>query len=119
LPCSISYCILVRGSESWTLVTANHIRSVEALHDCHVLFPSMAQNPLDSEFRLSGDDEVIQQIPQPAGGDWGFIFGGLDLVGVAEHLILLGVTQGSVVFIIFASALLPSSSFSSLFSSSP
>jgi hypothetical protein len=29
LPCSVSYCILVCGSESWTLVTAEHIRSTK------------------------------------------------------------------------------------------
>jgi hypothetical protein len=102
LPCSVSYCILVHGSESWTLVTTEHIRSAEDLHDCFVLFPSRAWNPLDSEFRLSGDVEMVQQIPQPAGGDRGFISGGLDLVGIAERLILLSVAQGSVVFIIFA-----------------
>jgi hypothetical protein len=45
---------------------------------------------------------VVQQIPQPAGGDRGFIFGGLDLIGVVERLILLDITQRSVVFIIFA-----------------
>jgi hypothetical protein len=44
---------------------------------------------------------VVQQIPQPAGGDRGFIFDSLDLVSIVERLILLDVTQGSVVFIIF------------------
>jgi hypothetical protein len=44
---------------------------------------------------------VVQQIPQPAGGDRGFISDGLDLIGVVEHLILLSVAEGSVVFIIF------------------
>jgi hypothetical protein len=105
LPCSISYCILLRGSEGWTLVTAEHIRSTEDLHNCLVLFSSMVQNRLDSEFWLSVNVEVVQQIPQPIGGDWGFIFDGLDLVGVMEHLILLNVAQGSVVFIIFAFSL--------------
>jgi hypothetical protein len=100
LPCSVSYCILVRGSESWTLEMAEHIRSTEDIHYCLVLFPSRAQNPLDLEFRVSGDVEVVQQIPQPTGGDRGFISGGLDLIGVVEHLILLGVAKGSVVFII-------------------
>jgi hypothetical protein len=83
-------------------VTAERIRSAEDLHDCLVLFPSRARNPLDSEFQLSGDVEVVQQIPRPAGGDRGFISGGLDLVGIVECLVLLGVAQGSVVFIIFA-----------------
>jgi hypothetical protein len=105
LPCSVSYCILLCRSESCTLVTAEHIRSAEDLHDCLILFLSRAWNPLDSEFQASGDVEVVQQIPQPVGGDRGFISGGLDLVGVAERLILLGVTQGSVVFIIFAFSL--------------
>jgi hypothetical protein len=86
-------------------VIAEHIRSTEDLHDCLVLFPSRAQNTLDSKFRLSGDAEVVQQIPQPAGGDRGFISGGLDLIGIAECLILLSVIQGSVVFIIFAFSL--------------
>jgi hypothetical protein len=102
LPCSVSYCILVHGSESWTLVTAEHIRSAEDLHDCLVLFLSRVRNPLDSKFQWSGDVEVVQQIPQPAGGDWSFISDGLDLVGVAERLVFLDVTQRSVVFIIFA-----------------
>jgi hypothetical protein len=109
--CSISYCILVRGSKSWTLMTAEHIWSAEDLHDFLVLFPSMARNPLDSEFRVSGDVEVAQQIPQPASGDQGFISSGLDLVGVVEHLILLDVAQGSVVFIIFAFSLVALFSF--------
>jgi hypothetical protein len=81
---------------------AEHIRSAEDLHDCLVLFPSKALNSLDSEFRRSGDVEVVQQIPQPAGEDRGFISSGLDLIGVMERLVLLDVTQGSVVFIIFA-----------------
>jgi hypothetical protein len=92
-------------------VTAEHIRSAEDLHDCHVLFPSRAQNPLDSESWVSGDVEVVQQIPQPAGGDRGFISGGLDLIGVTEHLILLGVAQGSAVLIIFAFSLVALFSF--------
>jgi hypothetical protein len=111
LPCSISCCILVRGSECWTLVTTEHIRSTEYLHDCLVLFPSRAQNPLDSEFWVSGDVEVVQQISQPAGGDRGFISSGLDLVDVVECLILLGIAQGSVVFIIFSFSLVALFSF--------
>jgi hypothetical protein len=102
LPCSISYCILVSGSESWTLVTAEHIRSTEDLHDCLALFFSRSQNSLDFELWQSGDVEVVQQIPQSTGGDWGFIFGTLDLIGVMVLLFLVGVTQRSVVFIVFA-----------------
>jgi hypothetical protein len=105
LPCSVSYCILVRGSESWTLVMAEHIRSTKDLHHCLILFPPRARNPLDSEFWVSGVVEVVQQIPQPTGGDWGFISGGLDLIGVAECLVLLGIAQASVVFIIFTFSL--------------
>jgi hypothetical protein len=44
---------------------------------------------------------VVQQIPQSAGGDQGFISRGLDLVGITVCLFLLDVTQGSVVLIIF------------------
>jgi hypothetical protein len=49
LPCSVSYCILVSGSESWTLVTAEHIRSAKDIQDCLVLFSSRVHNSLDSE----------------------------------------------------------------------
>jgi hypothetical protein len=48
LPCSISYCILVSGLEGWSLVSAEHIRSAEDLHDCLILFSARAQNSLDS-----------------------------------------------------------------------
>jgi hypothetical protein len=54
-PCNVSYYILVHGSESWSLVMAEHIRSAEDLHDCLVIFPLKVRNPLDSEFWLSGD----------------------------------------------------------------
>jgi hypothetical protein len=40
-------------------VTAEHIRSAEELHDCLVLFSSRAWNSLDSEFRRSGNVEVV------------------------------------------------------------
>jgi hypothetical protein len=63
LPYNVSYCILVHGSESWTLVMAEHIRSAEDPHDCLVLFSLRLRNPLDSEFWVSGDVEVVQQIP--------------------------------------------------------
>jgi hypothetical protein len=111
LPCSVNYCIMVCGSESWTLVTAKHIRSAEDLNNCLVLFSSRVRNPLDSKFWVSGDVEVVQQIPQPAGGDRGFISSGLDLVGVTDRIVLLGFTQGSVVFIIFAFSLVVLFSF--------
>jgi hypothetical protein len=42
LPCSISYCILVSGSESQTLFTVEHNRFSEDLHDCLELFSSRA-----------------------------------------------------------------------------
>jgi hypothetical protein len=105
LPCSVSYYILVCHSERWTLVTAEHIRSAKDLHDCLVLFLSRARNSLDSQFQWSGDVVVVQEIPQPAGGDRGFISGGLDLVGITVHLILLGVALRSVVFIVFTFSL--------------
>jgi hypothetical protein len=86
-------------------VTAGHLRSAKNLHDCLVLFSSTAWNSLDSEFRRSGDVKAVHRIPQSAGGGRGFISGGLDLNGIAVHLILLSVTQRSVVFIIFAFSL--------------
>jgi hypothetical protein len=99
LPCSISYCILVSGPESWTLVLAEHIRSADDLHDCLVLFSAKAWNSLDFELWQSGDVDVVQQIPQSASGDWGFISKSFDLIGIVECLILLSVAPRSVVFI--------------------
>jgi hypothetical protein len=105
LPCSVSYCILVCGSKSWTLVTAEHIRSTEDLYDYLVLFSSRAWNSFDSELWQSGDVEAVQQIPQSVGGDRRFISGSLDLVAIMVCLILLIVTQRSVIFIIFTFSL--------------
>jgi hypothetical protein len=102
LPCSVNYCILVSGPEGWSLVTAEHIMSADDLHDCLVLFSSRARNSVDSELWRSGGVDVVQQIPQSASGDRGFISKSLDLVGVVEHIVLLSVAQRSVVFIIFA-----------------
>jgi hypothetical protein len=59
LPCSVSYCILVSGPEGWTLVTTEHIRSDDDLHDCHVLFTSRVQNSLDSKLWRSGDVDAV------------------------------------------------------------
>jgi hypothetical protein len=105
LPCSIGYCILVSGSESWTLVMAEHIRSTEDLHDCLILFSSRALNSLDSELWQSGDVDAVQRILQSTNRDQGFISKGLDLIGVAVRFFLFSVTQSSVVFIIFAFSL--------------
>jgi hypothetical protein len=105
LPCSINYCILVSGPEGLTLVSAEHIRSADDLHDCLVLFSSRARNSVDSELWRSGDVDVVQQIPQSVGGDRGFISKSFDLIGVVQRLILLGVAPRSVVFIFFAFSL--------------
>jgi hypothetical protein len=63
LPCSVSYCISVSCSKSWTLVPVDHTRPVEDLHDCLVLLSSRARNSLDSELWQSGDVDAVQQIP--------------------------------------------------------
>jgi hypothetical protein len=105
LPCSVSYCILVSGPEGWSLVSTEHIGSTDDLHYCLVLFSTRAHNSLDSEFRSSGDVDVVQQIPQSASGDRGFISKSFDLIGVMEYLVLLGVAPRSVVFIFFTFSL--------------
>jgi hypothetical protein len=105
LPCSVSYCILVSGPEGWTLVSAEHIGSADDLHDFLVLFLARARNSLDYELWRSGDVDAVQQIPQSAGGDQGFISKSFDPVGVMEHLVLLGIALRSVVFIFFAFSL--------------
>jgi hypothetical protein len=86
-------------------VSAEHIGSAEDLHDCLVLFSARAQNSLDSELWRSGDVDVVQQIPQSASGDWGFISKSFDLVSVVERLVLFSVAPRSVVFIIFTFSL--------------
>jgi hypothetical protein len=48
---------------------------------------------------------MLQQIPQSASGDQGFISKSFDFVGVVEYLVLLGVAPRSVVFIFFAFSL--------------
>jgi hypothetical protein len=67
-----------------------------------ILFSAWAWNSLDSELWLSGDVAAVQEIPQFASGDRGFISKKFDLIGVMERLILLGIAPRSVVFIIFA-----------------
>jgi hypothetical protein len=47
----------------------------------------------------------VEQIPQSASGDRGFISKRLDLISVVERLVLLGVAQRSIVFIIFTFSL--------------
>jgi hypothetical protein len=105
LPCSVSYCILVSGPEGWPFVSAEHIGSTDDLHYCLVLFSARARNSLDSEFWRSGAVDVVQQIPQSASGDQGFISKSFDLIGVVEYLVLLGIAPRSVVFIFFTFSL--------------
>jgi hypothetical protein len=63
LPCSVSYCIQASGPEGWSLVSAEHIRSTEDLHDCLILFSARARNSLDSKLWRSRDVDAVQQIP--------------------------------------------------------
>jgi hypothetical protein len=102
LPCSVSYRILASGPEGWSLMSAKHIRSADDLHDCLVLFSARVRDSLHSELWRSGDVDAVQQIPQSASGDRGFISKSFDLVGIVECLVLLGVAPRSVVFILFA-----------------
>jgi hypothetical protein len=87
------------------LVSAGHIGSAEDLHDCLILFSARAWNSLDSELWRSGDVDAVQQIPQSGSGDRGFISKSFDLIGIVEHLILLGIAPRNVVFIIFTFSL--------------
>jgi hypothetical protein len=102
LICSVSDYILASGPEGWSLVSAEHIRSADDLHDCLVLFTARAWNSLDSKLWRSGDVDAVEQIPQSASGDRGFISKSFDLIGVVERLVFLGAAPWSVVFIIFA-----------------
>jgi hypothetical protein len=49
LPCSVSYCILASGPKGWSLVSVEHIKSAEDLHNCLILFSARARNSLDPE----------------------------------------------------------------------
>jgi hypothetical protein len=82
-------------------VAAQHIGSVDDLHNCLILFSSRAHNSLDSKLWWSGDDDVIQQFPQSTGGNRGFISECLDLIRDMVLFLLLEITQRSVVLIIF------------------
>jgi hypothetical protein len=118
LPCSVSYCILVSGPEGWTLVTAEHVRSTDDLHNCLLLFSSRAWNSLDSKLWWSGDVDAVQQIPQSASGDRASspkVLISLASWNVSSFLASLQRVYSSSSS---PSALLPPSS-SSLFSSSP
>jgi hypothetical protein len=86
-------------------VLAEHVRSADDFHDCLVLFSARVRNSLDSELWRSGDVNAVQQIPQSAGGDRGFISKSFVLIGIVEHLVLLSVAPRSVVFIFFAFSL--------------
>jgi hypothetical protein len=103
LPYSVSYCILVSGLEccKWSFVSAKHIGSADDLHNCLVLFLAGAWNSLDSKLYQSGAIDAVQQIPQSASEDRGFISKSVDLVGVVELLVLLGIAPRSVVFFFF------------------
>jgi hypothetical protein len=105
LPCSVSYCTLVSGAKGWSLVSAENIGSAKDLHDCLVLVSARAWNSLDFELWRSGDVDVVQQIPQSASGDRGFISKSFDLVGVVERLILLSIASRRIFFIIFTFSL--------------
>jgi hypothetical protein len=105
MPCNVSYRILTSGPEGWSLVSAKHIGSAEDLHDCLILFLARARNSLDSDLWRSGDVDAVQQIPQSASGDRGFISKSFDLIDVVECLILLSVDPSSVVFLTFAFSL--------------
>jgi hypothetical protein len=87
-------------------VTADHIRSAEDLHDHLILFSSWARNSLDSKLWRSGDVDAVQQIPQSASGDRIFISGSLDFIGLMVHLVLLRITQGSVILVVFIFSLI-------------
>jgi hypothetical protein len=82
-------------------VAAQHIGSVEDLHNCLVLVSSGAQNSLDFELWRSGDADAVQQFPQSVGGNRGFISAGLDLIRDVVLFLLLEIDQRSVVLIIF------------------
>jgi hypothetical protein len=57
------------------------------------------QDFLDPVPGSGGDAQVLQQSSKPAGENWSFDPEGLHLIRISVHLFVLGVAQGSVLFI--------------------
>jgi hypothetical protein len=99
LPGGIGNNIAVRGPESWSLVSAKDSGSEENLCGGFELHPPWTRDFLDPVPGSGGDAQVFQQSSKPASENWSFDPEGLHLIRISVHLLILGVTQGRVLFV--------------------
>jgi hypothetical protein len=99
LPGGISNSVAVRGPKSWPLVSTEDSRSEEDLYNGFELHPPWMRDFLDPVPGGGCDAQMFQQSLKPAGEDRGFSPEGLHLIHILVHLLVLGVTQGRVLFV--------------------
>jgi hypothetical protein len=99
LPRGIGNSITARGPESWSLVSAEDSRSEENICDDFELHLPWTWDFLDPVPRSSGDAQMLQQSSKPADENWSFDPEGLHIIRISVHLLVLGVTQGRVLFV--------------------
>jgi hypothetical protein len=91
--------IIVRGPESWSLVSAEDSGSEENLCDGFELHPPWTRDFLDPVPRSGVDTQVFQQSSKPAGENWSFDPEGLHHIRISVHLLILGAARGRVLFV--------------------
>jgi hypothetical protein len=95
----ISNSVAVRGPESWSLVSAEDSGSEEDLCNNFELHPPWMQDFLDLVPGGGCEAQVFKESPKPTGRDRSFGPEGLHLVRISVHLLILGVSQGRVLFV--------------------
>jgi hypothetical protein len=80
-------------------VSAEDSRSEENICDDFELHPPWTWDFLDPVPRSGGDAQVLQQSSKPADENWSFDPEGLHIIRISVHLLVLGVTQGRVLFV--------------------
>jgi hypothetical protein len=101
LPGGISHSITNRCSEGWPLVLAEDPGYEEDLCNCLEFHPPWTWDSPDPVSWGGGDTQVSQQGTKPVGRDQGFSTKGFPFVSISVQLLVLIVTQGRVLFIVF------------------
>jgi hypothetical protein len=95
----ISHSITVRGTESWSLVSAKNSGSKEDLYNGFELHSPWMRDFLDPVPRGRCDAQMFQQSLKPTGEDRSFGPEGLHLIRILVHLLVLSITRGRVLFV--------------------
>jgi hypothetical protein len=95
LPGGIGNNIVVRGPESWSLVSAEDFGSKENLYDGFELHPPWTRDFLDPIPGSGGDAQVLQQRSKPAGENWSFKPERLHLILISELVIPRSEIEGT------------------------